>query len=142
MIKSSLLSLALIASILLIPVHAAAGSCVQSDMTGSWHVYVFSAYGGGYWARFGMKINQKGKITIKSVVDSFGRETTVSSAPEGVLTLSPTCFVTGSIKLTSSTHPVNIRIDYGTMNKSKDTFGAVGLDADTSYPCTITGIKR
>ncbi|MEN6438214.1 MAG: hypothetical protein ABFD97_06495 [Syntrophobacter sp.] len=141
MTRIGILSLLSIALVLIVPIHAAA-SCSQGDLAGPWQVYVFSAYNSGCWTRFNIKINQKGKVTIKSTIDSYGKQSSIVYPSGGQLTVNSACYVTGSIVQPSEVDPISIRVDQGTLNKSKDTFGAVGFDVATIYTCTITGFKR
>lgn len=129
--------------LLLCPLHDfATAGCSQVDLSGSWHVFVSSAYQGGCWTRLRISINPRGRITILSISDSYGRKFSTSGTPGGRLILNSACNISGSIVHSDNAYPINIRFDYATLNRSRDTLGAAGTDINAASACTITAYKK
>jgi hypothetical protein len=123
----------------LLTASAAWAICEQSDVTGTWRVYINGASSdGGFWTWCVVTVGETGAVTGGTACrNSDGDAPTVTG---GELTLrSPTaCTVRGTV-ITSDTgtHTVSDAV----LDRDGTLLTGVGKDGDGS-PWTFTGVKR
>jgi hypothetical protein len=131
----------LVGFVVTIPTTGAA-TCVQSDLAGTWVVYVNSSDGAAGWQKMNLIIKSTGAVAASaSGVGSDGKTFAITG---GKLTLPGTCTGSGKLNITPSNKPqMSVTLTQFTLQgvAPKNVFTGVGID-DTLTPFTFTGIKK